>query len=58
MSKKNRLFEKFPPVTTKKWMEKIRSDLKGADFNSKMIWKTGEGFDVMPFYRRRRYRKA
>lgn len=52
MSKKNRLFEKFPPVTTSKWMEKIRSDLKGADFNSKMIWKTGEGFDAMPFYRR------
>ena len=32
-------------------MDKIRSDLKGADFNEKLIWKTDEGFDVMPFYR-------
>lgn len=32
-------------------MEKIASDLKGADFNKKLVWKTNEGFDVMPFYR-------
>lgn len=46
-----KLFEQFPPVTTREWMEKIQSDLKGADFNKKMIWKTGEGFEVKPFYR-------
>ncbi len=49
--KKEKLFGEFPPVSTKEWMDKIASDLKGSDFNSKMIWKSGEGFDVMPFYR-------
>ena len=33
-------------------MDKITADLKGADFNKKFVWKTGEGFDVMPFYRK------
>ncbi|MCX6261351.1 MAG: methylmalonyl-CoA mutase subunit beta [Bacteroidia bacterium] len=47
-----KLFEQFPPVTTKKWMDKITADLKGADFYKRLVWKTGEGFDVMPFYRR------
>lgn len=50
--KKEKLFEQFPPVTTKDWMDKIHSDLKGADFNTKLVWKTNEGFDIMPFYRR------
>ena len=52
MSKRERLFEKFPPVSTEKWMEKITADLKGADFSRKMVWKTREGMTVMPFYRR------
>jgi methylmalonyl-CoA mutase len=51
MSKKARLFEQFPPVSTEKWMEKINADLKGADFSRKLVWKTKEGFEVMPFYR-------
>jgi methylmalonyl-CoA mutase len=32
-------------------MDKINSDLRGASFYDKLVWKTGEGFDVMPFYR-------
>jgi methylmalonyl-CoA mutase len=51
MVKKEKLFEKFPPVSTEEWMNKIHSDLKGADFSKKLVWKTNEGFDVMPFYR-------
>jgi len=51
MDKKERLFEKFPPVTTEKWMEKITADLKGADFRKKLVWKTRDGLEVMPFYR-------
>jgi len=51
MLQHERLFEQFPPVSTKEWMDRIISDLKGADFNKKLIWKTDEGFDVMPFYR-------
>ncbi len=51
MSNKERLFEQFPPVTTQKWMEKLTADLKGADFTRKLVWRTKEGLEVMPFYR-------
>jgi len=49
--KYNNLFEEFPPVSTQQWMEKITADLKGADYNKKLVWKTNEGFEVQPFYR-------
>ena len=49
---KENLFSDFPPVTTEEWMAKITADLKGAPFDKKLIWKTGEGFDVKPFYRK------
>ena len=48
----NKLFDMFPPVSTEEWMAKITADLKGADFNKKLVWRTNEGFDVQPFYRR------
>ncbi|MDR3339573.1 MAG: methylmalonyl-CoA mutase family protein, partial [Candidatus Symbiothrix sp.] len=48
---KEKLFSEFPPVSTEKWMGKIVADLKGADFEKKLVWKTNEGFDVRPFYR-------
>ena len=51
MVKIKKLFDQFPPVTTKEWMDKIATDLKGADFNKKLVWKTDEGFEVKPFYR-------
>lgn len=38
-------------MSTDEWMRKITEDLKGADFNRKMVWRTTEGFDVRPFYR-------
>ena len=49
--KYNNLFSEFPPVSTQQWMDKITADLKGADYNKKLVWKTNEGFDVQPFYR-------
>ncbi|MDR2041132.1 MAG: methylmalonyl-CoA mutase small subunit [Tannerella sp.] len=48
---KEKLFSEFPPVSTDEWMAKITADLKGAPFEKKMVWKTGEGFGVNPFYR-------
>jgi methylmalonyl-CoA mutase len=33
-------------------MEKVTADLKGADFNKKLVWRTNEGFEVQPMYRR------
>lgn len=47
-----KLFSEFPPIPTTKWEEKIKIDLKGADYNKKLIWKTIEGFDVKPYYRK------
>lgn len=48
---KEKLFSDFPPVSTQEWMDKIMVDLKGADFEKKLVWKTNEGFKVKPFYR-------
>ncbi|MCF6242654.1 MAG: methylmalonyl-CoA mutase subunit beta, partial [Bacteroidales bacterium] len=47
----NKLFSEFPPVSTQTWEEKIKADLKGADYDKKLIWKTIEGFNVRPYYR-------
>jgi len=49
--KEKRLFSEFPPVTTEEWEAKIFEDLKGADYDKKLIWKTQEGFSVKPYYR-------
>ena len=49
--KKEKLFSDFAPVTTEQWMEKVTADLKGADFEKKLVWRTNEGFKVKPFYR-------
>lgn len=49
---KEKLFNDFPPVSTQQWMEKITTDLKGADFERRLVWRTNEGFNVHPFYRR------
>ncbi|MDR2919937.1 MAG: methylmalonyl-CoA mutase small subunit [Tannerella sp.] len=48
---KEKLFSEFPPVSTEEWMAKITADLKGVPFEKKLVWKTGEGFNVNPFYR-------
>lgn len=32
-------------------MEVVTKDLKGADFQKRLVWKTNEGFPVNPFYR-------
>ncbi|MDR3137597.1 MAG: methylmalonyl-CoA mutase small subunit [Tannerellaceae bacterium] len=49
---KEKLFSEFSPVSTTEWMEKITADLKGAPFEKKLVWRTNEGFNVNPFYRR------
>ncbi len=50
-TKSEKLFTEFPPVPTEKWEEVITADLKGADYERKLVWKTGEGFNVRPYYR-------
>lgn len=48
---REKLFTDFPPITTQEWMEVITRDLKGADFQRRLVWRTDEGFNVNPFYR-------
>ena len=48
---KEKLFTEFSPTTTEQWIEKITTDLKGAPFDKKLVWRTNEGFNVFPFYR-------
>lgn len=47
-----KLFSDFAPVSKQEWLNKIQVDLKGADFNKRMVWRTNEGFNVQPFYQR------
>lgn len=47
---KNLLFQDFPDVSKDKWKDKIIADLKGADYQKKLVWRTDEGFEVQPFY--------
>ncbi len=51
MDKSKKLFEEFPPVSTPQWEEQIMQDLKGADYEKKLVWKTTEGLKVKPYYR-------
>jgi len=44
------LFNNFDSVSAKAWKQKIQLDLKGADYNETLIWKSPEGIDVKPFY--------
>ncbi len=48
---KERLFDQFPPVSTEQWEQVIAADLKGADYDKKLVWRTAEGFSVRPYYR-------
>ncbi|WP_111309020.1 methylmalonyl-CoA mutase subunit beta [Confluentibacter sediminis] len=46
----NQLFNEFTPITSKQWKQNIQFDLKGADYNKTLIWKTNEDISVKPFY--------
>jgi len=49
---KEKLFDMFPPVSAEEWRAKVDADLKGAPFDKKLVWRTNEGFNVNPMYRR------
>ena len=52
MVNREKLFNEFQAPTRQEWLDKIEVDLKGADFQKKLVWRTNEGFNVQPFYRR------
>ena len=49
--KKEKLCDMFPECSYQEWRAKVEADLKGADFNKKLVWRTNEGFNVEPVYR-------
>jgi methylmalonyl-CoA mutase len=44
------LFNEFQKTSPAAWKNKIQVDLKGADYNDSLLWKTNEGIVVKPFY--------
>ncbi len=50
-TKKESLFAEFPAVSTEQWESVINKDLKGADYDRKLVWKSAEGINVRPYYR-------
>ena len=44
------LFDDFDTLSPAAWKQKIQVDLKGADYNETLLWKTNEGIIVKPFY--------
>lgn len=43
--------EEFPPVSTAEWMAAVEKDLKGADFEKRLVAKTEDGLRIQPIYR-------
>lgn len=50
MIKDNNLFNEFETVNSKQWKQQIQFELKGADYNEKLVWESLEGIKVKPFY--------
>src|SRR5579871_2411439 len=46
------LGQDFPPVPTEVWESAIAKDLKGADYEKKLVWRTEEGLAIRPYYRK------
>ncbi|MFT5762108.1 MAG: methylmalonyl-CoA mutase [Polaribacter sp.] len=44
------LFKHFNTTSAAAWKQKIQVDLKGADYNETLLWKTDEDIVVKPFY--------
>ena len=38
--KKEPLFDQFPATSYQEWRTKVEADLKGADFDKKLVWRT------------------
>ncbi len=45
-------FDEFPPVATDEWEAIIQKDLKGKNYKEILRWKSGEGIEPLPFYRK------
>ncbi|MCD6345914.1 MAG: methylmalonyl-CoA mutase small subunit, partial [Bacteroidales bacterium] len=46
-----RLFQEFPPISTSQWEQVIEKDLRGADYEKKLVWRSPDKLLVRPYYR-------
>ena len=44
------LFTDFGPSSKENWREKVNIDLKGADFDQKLVWRNLNGIEIQPYY--------
>jgi methylmalonyl-CoA mutase len=51
MAATEHLLEEFPPVSTADWEAAIARDLKGADYEKRLMWRAEDGLAVKPYYR-------
>ena len=49
-NKHKKLFQDFNPASLEDWINKATVDLKGADFERRLVWKNNNGIKVQPFY--------
>ena len=47
---KPELFSDFPEISSKAWKQKIQFELRGEDYNERLVWESPEGIKVKPFY--------
>lgn len=48
--KQQAFFKEFEPVSKEQWIAQINKDLKGADFDEKLVWNSQEGINIQPVY--------
>jgi len=46
------LAKEFPPTPTAEWEAVIAKDLKGAEYDKRLVWRTEEGLALRPYYRK------
>ncbi len=49
---KKRLFQDFEPTSTSDWEAAIHKDLKGSDYNKRLVSKTISDIEIAPYYRK------
>lgn len=48
--RKVKLFSEFPPVSPAEWDQKVIEDLKGTDYERKLMYRPDEGMQIKPYY--------
>src|SRR5262245_38026393 len=47
---REKLLAEFPEVSYETWREQVQKDLKGADFEKRLVTRTLEGIAIQPLY--------